>query len=199
MYINPNPTPATTSSSSFLPTNPDIWQARYEMTDGAYKYTQQNLLAELRSNQAHAHTQDCEACTILNKVTCPHLTNAQCNTLKATKRPTGGDLLFLYDCRHVYRGLMRISRDIRGNKVRVRGSCIECWRYLVTDGRRMRVDHVGMRRPRTKKNNNKKNGDAVDDDDDDDIPTARRRRPQGKVRFWRLGGRQVGEEVRLEL
>jgi hypothetical protein len=109
------------------------------------QYQAKHLLAELR-RQAPPVDKECVACIVQNKAICCHLTKEQCSQLRARKRAIatregGKKTLYVFECGHVYRDLVRISRDIRARKERARGMCVECWRSFVSDGRRMRVDH----------------------------------------------------------
>jgi len=123
------------------------------VTIGQYKA--KRLLTELR-RQASPVDKECVACIVQNKATCCHLNKEQCGRLRAAKRVIatkegGKKTLYVFDCGHVYRDLVRISRDIRGRKERSRGMCVECWRNLVSDGRRMRVACASPAGPYTRR------------------------------------------------
>ncbi|KAI8948214.1 hypothetical protein F4801DRAFT_581636 [Xylaria longipes] len=144
------------------------------------------LLAVLRAETGSNDAEECEMCELLHRITCAHLTKAQYASLKATKRTVaserarGGDMLRVFECGHVYDALRRVRRSTRGPKEKTEGFCAECWRYIASDGRRMRLD-----RDRGKRRSNGSYRSTVD--------TTRHRRLRGRFRVWRIRGPMVGK------
>ncbi|KAI0907350.1 hypothetical protein F4823DRAFT_23894 [Ustulina deusta] len=152
----------------------------HEMASSAYK--SEGLLAALRAATASNSAENCEVCQLQNKIVCDHLTAQQYASLKATKRTlaTEGDAFRVFECGDVYHALRRISCIYRGPKEKTKGLCNECWRYIVSNGKRRRVDHVGKRRNQS----NARYRSKVDD--------TGYVRLRGKYRIWSMRGPMIG-------
>ncbi|KAI0550357.1 hypothetical protein F4679DRAFT_208574 [Xylaria curta] len=152
------------------------------MKSEAYKSA--HLLAELRSATDTNDVEECEICQIQNRIVCVHLTDAQYASLKAGKRTVAterarGNKLRVFECGHVYENLYSVRRSTPGPKEKTKGFCDECWRYLASDGRRMRVG-----RDRSRRRLNVSFRSTVD--------TTRRQRLRGRFRVWRIRGPMIG-------
>ncbi|KAI1295926.1 hypothetical protein F5Y03DRAFT_410367 [Xylaria venustula] len=148
------------------------------------EYKSEALLAELRAAIPSNSVESYEVCQLQNKIVCDHLTTEQYASLKATKRTLTAetDNYRVYECGHVYRALCRVAHVYLGPKEKTAGLCSQCWRYLTTDGKRIRLDHRGKRRP--KNPNAKLRSRNID---------TRPRPRRGPYRIWRVRGHMMGE------
>lgn len=151
----------------------------YKMSD--QRYMSQALLAKRRP------------VTIPNSA--ERLTESQCASLKARKQKIANDRkkgvdLHVFECGHVYRSLTRAWLDIGGPKTKIKGMCNECWRYIVTDGRRVCLDNPGKvrRRPKSKSKSESKSETSYKTG----VAISRPTRPIGEHKQWRLRGLMVG-------
>lgn len=156
-------------------------------------YRSEALLAELRAATSSKAAEECDICQLQNNIVCVHLTEDQYASLKARKRSIADDRrkgieLRVFDCGHVYRSLSRAWLDIDRPRTKTKGLCSECWRYITTNGRRVRLDSVGevRRRPRPKRKSKSKtlHKSGVG---------PRPSRPIGEYQHWRVRGPMVGK------
>ncbi|KAI0869293.1 hypothetical protein GGS24DRAFT_166829 [Hypoxylon argillaceum] len=150
---------------------------------GSKVYNSEALLAGLRAATGSTEADECEMCNIQHRVVCHHLTVEQYASLKTTKRTldTERHVLRVFECGHVYRGLRRAWRNIGGPKVKTEGFCSECWRWIASDRRRVRLDHAGKVRSTSKEPMSRSR-----------VDTTRYKRLRGKFKVWRLRGPMVG-------
>ncbi|KAI0855629.1 hypothetical protein F4860DRAFT_452464 [Xylaria cubensis] len=153
------------------------------MKSEAYKSA--HLLAELRSATDSNNIEECEICQLQNRIVCTHLTETQYASLKAAKRTIAserarGNKLRVFECGHVYHNLYSVRRSTPGPKEKTKGICDECWRYIASDGRRMRIG-----RDRNKRRPNGLYRSKVD--------TTRHKRLRGRFRVWKIRGPMIGK------
>ncbi|KAI1736451.1 hypothetical protein F4680DRAFT_261526 [Xylaria scruposa] len=167
------------------------------MNGQAYKSAY--LLAELRSATDTNSVEKCEICQLHNRIVCVHSTDAQYASLKAKKRTVAtehasGNKLRVFECGHVYDNLNSVRRSTPGPKEKTKGFCDECWRYLASDGRRMRA---GRDRSRRRVNNSyKPKVDTIrrrlNSSFQSTVDTTPRQRLRGKFKVWKVRGLMIG-------
>ncbi|KAI1754855.1 hypothetical protein F4782DRAFT_463607 [Xylaria castorea] len=150
-------------------------------------YKSARLLAELRAGTDSNDIEECEVCQLQHRIVCAHLTETQYASLTAGKRTVAverarSDILRVFECGHVYDdALRRVRGSTRGPKEKTKGFCGECWRFIASDGRGMRLD-------RERGKHRRPNGSYRSK-----VDTTRYKRLRGKFRVWKIRGPMVGK------
>ncbi|KAI1210803.1 uncharacterized protein F4807DRAFT_59098 [Annulohypoxylon truncatum] len=119
-------------------------------------YLQLKCLREEEGEKAR----QCDICDAQYRLHCTHLSFAQCAELKPARYKVEADgdcdSICVYECGHAYNNRRRVRGRFHGKRKYRKGTCIECYRALIFDGR---VGRTG--KPRSAKISRKGSGEDI--------------------------------------